>query len=270
MYEKIKAAADVLKEKFEKVDVVIVGGTGIDIKLEAEKTKELPYSDVPYMPLPSTKSHKGYFELFKKNDLNVVVAHGRFHYYERYTMQEVVFMVRALSVAGAKIVILTNAAGGLNPNFKKGDLMIVKDHINMMGANPLKGDNIDELGEKFPDMSKPYTVKHIEKFKEIALKKGIDLKEGVYVGVAGPSMETPAETRFFRMIGGDAIGMSTVPEIIALAHMNIDRVAISVITNVNKPDCMEKAPIDEVIKAASSASEKLSILINGFLEELCF
>lgn len=198
--------------------------------------------------------------------MNVVVACGRFHYYEEYSMEEVVFLARLLGVSKAKLVILTNAAGGLNPNFKKGDLILITDHINLMGVNPLKGRNIDELGEKFPDMSEAYSKRHRETMKRVALRLGIELKEGVYVGVSGPSMETPAETRFFRLIGGDAIGMSTVPEVIALNHMNVDRIAISIITNVNLPDCMEKAPIDEVISVASKASKELSRLINGFLE----
>ncbi|AEA34082.1 purine-nucleoside phosphorylase [Hippea maritima] len=267
MFRKIKNATDFIEKKLGKIDVAIITGTGIDIEIKGNKLKKLLYSEVPGMPIPSTKSHKGYFEFYKKGNLNVVVAFGRFHYYEKYSMQEVVFLPRVLGLAGAKLVILTNAAGGLNPLFKKGDLMVVKDHINLMGANPLKGDNIEELGEKFPDMSEPYTLKYAEKLKKTALSVGEQLREGIYVGVSGPSMETPAETRFFRLIGGDAIGMSTIPEVIALNHMGVDRMAVSVITNVNLPDCMEKAPIDEVISVAKSASKRLSKIINRFLEE---
>ncbi len=267
MFNKLKEAADFLIDRVGEIDVAIITGTGIDVKIKGELIGNASYSSIPNMPTPSTKSHKGYFSFLKKGNLKIAIAYGRFHYYEKYTMQEVVFLPRVLGLAGAKLVILTNAAGGLNPFFKKGDLMIVRDHINMMGANPLKGDNIDELGEKFPDMSEPYSKKYIDRIKRVALSLGIDLKEGVYVGVAGPSMETPAETRFFRLIGGDAIGMSTVPEVIALNHMGIKPVAISIITNVNRPDCMEPAPIDAVIEAASKASDKLSLILDKFLEE---
>ena len=267
MYNKLKGTAGFFKSKVGKIDIAIITGTGINVNVSGDRIFEINYSEVPNMPTPSTKSHKGYFSFLKKGNLKIAIAYGRFHYYEKYTMQEVVFLPRVLGLAGAKLVILTNAAGGLNPFFKKGDLMIVRDHINMMGANPLKGDNIDELGEKFPDMSEPYSKMYIDRIKRVALSLGIDLKEGVYVGVAGPSMETPAETRFFRLIGGDAIGMSTVPEVIALNHMGIKPVAISVITNVNRPDCMEPAPIDAVIEAASKASDKLSLILDKFLEE---
>jgi len=268
MYKVLREASHFIVNRFGKVDVAIITGTGIDISIDGENVGKLNYSDVPNMPLPSTKSHRGYFFCIRKDGLKIVLAYGRFHYYEKYTMQEVVFLPRVLALAGAKLFVLTNAAGGLNPMFKKGDLMVVKDHINMMGANPLKGDNIEELGEKFPDMSEPYNLAYIEKLKSSALEEGVELKEGVYVGVAGPSMETPAETRFYRLIGGDAIGMSTVPEVIALNHMGIKPVAVSVITNVNRPDCMEPAPIDSVIEAASRASGKLSRVLNRFLGEV--
>lgn len=267
MFGTIKSTSDFLVKRYGRVDVAIITGTGIDINISGEEKGKIGYSEVPNMPTPSTKSHRGFFKVIEKSNLNIVIACGRFHYYERYSMQEVVFLPRVLGLAGAKLVILTNAAGGLNPMFKKGDLMIVKDHINMMGANPLKGNNIDELGERFPDMSEPYSTHYIERIKEIALKQGVGLKEGVYIGVAGPSMETPAETRFFRFIGGDAIGMSTVPEVIALNHMGLKPVAISIITNVNRPECMEEVPIDKVIEVASAASGKLSKVLDEFLGE---
>jgi len=267
VFRAIKSASDFLVKRYGKIDVAIVTGTGIDISISGEEKEKIGYSEIPNMPTPSTKSHRGFFEVIEKNSLNIIIACGRFHYYERYSMQEVVFLPRVLGLAGAKLVILTNAAGGLNPMFKKGDLMIVRDHINMMGANPLKGNNIDELGERFPDMSEPYSRHYIERIKKVALEQGISLMEGVYIGVAGPSMETPAETRFFRLIGGDAIGMSTVPEVIALNHMGLKPVAISIITNVNKPECMEEVPIDKVIEVASAASVRLSKVLDRFLGE---
>lgn len=266
MFEILKKAANRFIDLSGRIDYAIITGTGIDINLKAKSIKKIKYGDIPNMPKPTTPSHKGYFEYTEINQKKVAVAHGRFHYYEQYSMEEVVFLARMLGLAGAKLVILTNAAGGLNINFNKGDLMCITDHINMMGTNPLKGRNIEELGEKFPDMSEPYSRKYISVLKETALKKGIDLKEGVYVGVSGPSMETPAETRFFRLIGGDAVGMSTVPEVIALNHMGVECLAVSIITNINRPDCMEKALLDDVIKTAKISSQKLSLLIGGFLE----
>ena len=266
MYEKLKLASKALKAAFGKIDYAIITGTGIDIDLT--ETSRLNYNDIPNMPKPTTPSHKGYFSHCRKKNKNIVVAHGRFHYYEEYSIEEVVFLPRILGLSGARFIILTNAAGGLNPDFNKGDLMVSKDHINMIGINPLKGKNINELGEKFPDMSEPYSKKHIKLLKETALNNRIELKEGVYIGVSGPSMETPAETRMFRMMGADAIGMSTVPEVIAIRHMNIPCMSISVITNVNKPDCMEKAPIESVIKTAEGASKKLTLLIDKFLEAI--
>ncbi len=265
-FEKLQRAKKCLTDKLGTIDYAIITGTGIDIKLNHKKEKTVSYEEIDYMPKPTTPSHKGFFESYTVGSKNVVIAFGRFHYYEEYSMEDVVFLARLLGMSESKLVILTNAAGGLNPNFKQGDLMTAIDHINMMGANPLKGKNIDELGEKFPDMSEPYSKKHIKILKSVAIQSKIELKEGVYIGVEGPSMETPAETRFFRMIGADAIGMSTVPEVIALNHMNIPCISISVISNVNRPDCMEKAPLESVIKTAQSSSGKLSLLINNFLE----
>ncbi len=268
MYGKLNKASDALKSVFGEIDYAIITGTGIEIEMDCEDRKILSYKDVPNMPKPTTPSHKGYFLNCKKKGKNIVVACGRFHYYEEYSLDEVVFLPRILGLSGAKLVILTNAAGGLNPHFKKGDLMVSKDHINMTGANPLRGKNIEELGEKFPDMSRPYDEKYIDMLKDTALRLGIELKEGVYVGVSGPSMETPAETRMFRLMGADAIGMSTVFEVIALRHMNVPCMSVSIITNINRPDCMEKAPLVSVIETAAKASKKLTILIDKFLEAL--
>ncbi len=266
MFLKLKQAKEVFLNLAGEIDYAIITGTGINIDINYDTKKRLEYAQIPNMPKPTTPSHKGFFEYIRMKSKKIVVANGRFHYYEDYSMYEVVFLARLLGMCGAKLVILTNAAGGLNPNFKKGDLMAANDHINMMGANPLKGKNIDELGEKFPDMSEPYNKKYMEKLKKTAVENKIELQEGVYIGVSGPSMETPAETRFFRMIGADAVGMSTVPEVIALRHMGIDCVSVSIITNLNKPDCMSKAPLDSVIKTAKNSSKKLSLLLNKFLE----
>lgn len=268
MLKRLKAAKDEINKKVKNIDIGIITGTGINININSKKIVTMRYSDIASMPVPTTKAHKGYFDFFDDSKKTVAIANGRFHYYEVYTMQEVVFLARLLGMLGAKLVILTNSAGGLNTSFKIGNLMLIRDHINMMGVNPLKGDNIDELGERFPDMSEAYSLKYNDILKKTALSSGIDLKEGVYIAVAGPSMETPAETKFLSLIGADAVGMSTVPEVIALNHMNVDCVGISVITNINKPDCMVKTPEYVVIEEAKRASNKLSLLIDKFLEKI--
>lgn len=268
MLEKLKIARDTINRKVKKIDIGIITGTGIKIDTTSKKVATVHYADIESMPAPTTSAHKGYFEFFNKNNKIVAIANGRFHYYEAYTIQDVVFLARLLGMLGAKLVILTNAAGGLNTSFKIGNLMLIRDHINMMCVNPLKGDNIDDLGDRFPDMSEAYSLKYNDILKEIALENGIGLREGVYVAVAGPSMETPAETRFFSLIGADAIGMSTVPEVIALNHMGVDCVGISIITNINRPDCMESAPERVVIEEAKKASDRLSLLIDKFLEKV--
>jgi len=268
MLKKLEIAKDAINKKVKKIDIGIITGTGIKIDINAKKVATMHYADIESMPVPTTNAHKGYFEFFNKNNKMVAIANGRLHYYEAYTIQEVVFLSRLLGMFGAKLMILTNAAGGLNTSFKIGDLMLIRDHINMMGVNPLKGDNIDELGERFPDMSEAYSLKYNGMLKKTALSNSIDLQEGVYISVAGPSMETPAETRFFSLIGADAIGMSTVPEVIALRHMGVDCVGISIITNINRPECMEKAPERVVIEEAKRASGKLSLLIDKFLEKV--
>ncbi len=264
--DKLNEAKEILSSRLGKSDYAIITGTGININLSQEPLDSLPYSEIPHMPQPTSPSHRGHFERFEVDGKNIIVANGRFHYYEGYSSEEVVFLARLLALGTPKLVILTNAAGGLNPLFNKGDLMVVRDHINLMGRNPLVGKNIDQLGERFPDMSKPYSETHIEQLKKVAAENGITLREGIYVSVLGPSLETPAETRFLRMIGSDAVGMSTVPEVIALNHASVPCIAISIITNMNRPDCMKKIPIEKVIETASASSKTLSLLLKKFLE----
>ncbi len=268
MFARLQRARDRLVELVGHLDYAVVTGTGIEIEINAQKLTSVRYDEIPGMPVATAPSHKGHFDSYNLSGSNLVVANGRFHYYEGYPASEVVFLVRLLALAGAKAIVLTNAAGGLNPLFKQGDLMVVRDHINMIPSNPLRGVNIDELGERFPDMSQPYAPDLIDRLKKAAMDESIELKEGVYVAIPGPSLETPAETRFLRMIGADAVGMSTVPEVIALNHMGVDCAAISVITNVNRPDCMAKTDVNEIIKQARAASKKLSAVLNRFFEGL--
>lgn len=251
-----------MDSKLGKSDVCIITGTGIKIDLDSfKKTNQFDYSEFN-LPKPTTASHKGYFEVFEGRNLRIIIANGRFHYYEGLSPKELRALPEVLCDTKPKLMIFTNSTGGLNPFFKKGDLMVIKDHINLTGTNPLLGINSDN---KFVDMVDAYNPFYIEKLKKSALKLSIDLKEGIYVGVSGPSLETPAETRFLRLIGADCVAMSLINETITARYFGISVLGISIITNVNKPDCMGKIPIEEVITQSTLASKKLSILLNDFL-----
>ncbi|MGC9256740.1 purine-nucleoside phosphorylase [Desulfurella sp.] len=251
-----------MESKLGKSDICIITGTGIKIDLKSfTKKKQINYSEFD-LPKPTTSSHKGYFEIFEGNNLRIIVANGRFHYYEDLSPSKLRALPEILCKTDPKLMILTNSTGGLDPFFKKGDLMVIRDHINLTNTNPLIGIDSDN---KFVDMVDAYSPYYIEKLKESALGLSIDLKEGVYVGVSGPSLETPAETRFLRLIGASCVAMSLINETIVSRFFGIDVLGVSIITNVNKPDCMGKIPIEEVINQANLASKKLSILLDDFL-----
>ncbi len=252
-----------MESKLGSSDICIITGTGIKIDLKSfTKKDQIEYSEFN-LPKPTTSSHRGYFEVFEDSrGLRVIVANGRFHYYEGLSPAQLRALPEILCKTNPKLMILTNSSGGLDPFFKKGDLMVIRDHINLTNTNPLIGIDSDK---KFVDMIDAYSFFYIEKLKESALKLSIDLKEGTYVGVSGPSLETPAETRFLRLIGARCVAMSLVNETIVARFFGIDVLGISIITNVNKPDCMGKIPIEEVIYQASLASKKLSVLLDDFL-----
>ncbi|WP_291493876.1 purine-nucleoside phosphorylase [Desulfurella sp.] len=251
-----------MESKLGKSDICIITGTGIKFDLKSfTKKKQIDYSEFD-LPKPTTSSHKGYFEIFEGNNLRIIVANGRFHYYEGLSPSKLRALPEILCKTDPKLMILTNSTGGLDPFFKKGDLMVIRDHINLTNTNPLIGIDSDN---KFVDMVDAYSPYYIEKLKESALRLSIDLKEGVYVGVSGPSLETPAETRFLRLIGASCVAMSLINETIVSRFFGIDVLGISIITNVNKPDCMGKIPIEEVINQANLASKKLSVLLDDFL-----
>lgn len=251
-----------MKNSLGKADVCIITGTGIKIDLVSfKKTERIDYSAFD-LPKPTTSSHKGYFEIFEGHNLRIIVAMGRFHHYEGLNPTQLRALPQLLCDANPKLLIVTNSTGGLNPFFKTGDLMVIKDHINLTNTNPLIGIDSDK---KFVDMVDAYSPIYIEKLRKSTLRLSIDLKEGVYVGVGGPSLETPAETRFLRHIGADCVAMSLINETITARFFGIDVLGISIITNVNKPDCMGKIPIEEVIAQANIASKKLSKLLDDFL-----
>jgi purine-nucleoside phosphorylase len=246
----------------------IVLGTGLGkLVYEMEIIKSIDYSDIPHFPLSSVESHSGKLVYGLLKNRYVLAMQGRFHYYEGYDLQTVTFPVRVMKQLGAKFLLLSNAAGAMNLAFKKASLMLITDHINLIGNNPLIGQNNDELGPRFPDMSQAYSKRMNQKFRELAQRLNIQLNEGVYVAVSGPCLETPAEYRFLKIIGADVVGMSTVPEVIVANHMGLPCAAISVLTDECDPDNLQSVELVEIIRVAGMAEEKLTKLFMAFVEE---
>ncbi len=247
--------------------IVLILGTGLSGAAERiSKLTEIPYQNIPHFPVSTVESHRGRLVAGYFGEKYVVAFQGRFHYYEGYSLREVTFPLRVMGLLGAKILIVSNAAGGLNLSFTAGDIMLIKDHINLIPDNPLRGPNIDEWGPRFPDLSEAYSLRLRKLLKEVAVD--LDLKEGVYVAVPGPSLETPAETRFLRLIGADAVGMSTVPEVIVAKHAGMEVLGLSVIANVNDPDNFKPILLEEIIASAQAAEKKLVSLVERFLKAL--
>lgn len=270
MQKQIAEAADYLFSRLDgKPQVGLITGTGLGSLTErlAEKTR-LSYGEIPHFPRSTAHGHKGMLVFGRLQETPVVAMEGRFHLYEGYTAHEVSLPVRVMARLGVKYLLISSAAGGLNPSFQRGDLMLVTDHINLSGANPLVGANLDDFGPRFPDMAQAYDRRIMETARRSAKDAGIRLREGVYVGVMGPSLETPAETRFLRMIGADAVGMSTVGEAIVGVHCGLRVGAVVVITNVNLPERMERISIEEVIAAAREAGPVLGELWERIIPSL--
>ena len=245
----------------------IILGTGqTRLNEYLEGGESLGYEDLPRFPRATSPSHQGRLSWGRLSGRNTLVFHGRFHFYEGYSLRQVTLPIRVMAGLGVKGVILTNAAGGLNPEFKAGDLMLITDHLNLMGDNPLVGENVDAWGLRFPDMSRVYDGALRRQTKEVAAQEGLALRQGVYAGIKGPSLETPAETRFLRLIGADAVGMSTVPEAICAVHAGLKILGLSVISNLNLPDTMAPISIEEVIAQVAAAEENLVRLVLGVLK----
>lgn len=267
MLERILRIADHLKEATEGFtpETGIILGTGLSgLGREIEVEHTIPYSAIPEFPVSTVQGHPGRLLFGKLAGKPVVAMQGRFHYYEGRTMAEVVLPVRVFRHLGIKRLFVSNACGGVNPAFETGDLMVLNDHINLF-PNPLIGRNIDELGPRFPDMSEPYDRSLIAKAKDIAQGNGIKLQEGCYVGLTGPTLETPAEYRYVRNIGGDAVGMSTVPEVIAARHMGIPCFAMSVITDMGVEGRIEKTTHEMVQRVAEKAEPKLTLIMKELI-----
>lgn len=268
--EKIKEAVKYIQEMYaEKPTVGIVLGSGLgSFTKEINIEKEIPYGDIPNFPVSTVKGHSGKLIFGELGGKKVVAMAGRFHYYEGYKTEEIILPIRVFKFLGIETLLLSNAAGGVNKNFKVGDLMIIKDHISQFVPNPLIGKNNDELGPRFPDMSEPYKKYLTNKAKQIAEKKNIDVKEGVYIAVTGPTFETRAEYNMIHVLGGDAVGMSTVQEVIIAAHMGLPVFAVSVITDIGIREEENKITHEEVLMAAKEAEPKLAYIFKELVAQL--
>lgn len=260
MLAKIKEAHSYLLERTKiKPEIGIVLGTGLGgLVKEIKIIDEVEYKDIPHFPLSTVQSHSGKLIFGELGGKLVVAMQGRFHFYEGYSMQEVTFPIRVMKYLGINRLFLSNASGGVNPAFEVGEIMIISDHINLFPAHPLIGKNLDDLGPRFPDMSEPYDRKMISLAHEVAKENQIRVAEGVYAGLTGPTLETPAEYHYVRVIGADAVGMSTVPEVIVARHMNIPCFAISIITDLGVAGKIKEVSVEDVIEVANRQEPKMT------------
>ncbi|MFN3800671.1 purine-nucleoside phosphorylase [Belliella pelovolcani] len=265
--EKAKAAAAYIQSQIsQQADTLVILGSGLGGFVEVlEEAVSIPYGQIPYFPVSTVSGHSGELMLGKVGEHWVWVMNGRFHYYEGYELGETVFPLRVLSLLRVKNLIVSNAAGGLSPDFKVGDLMLITDHIDKFPSNSLRGKDATDFGVRFPDMSEPYDFGWRNLAKEKAKSLQINLREGTYTGVTGPSLETKAEIRYYRTLGGDAVGMSTVPEVIAANQMGMKVLGISVITNECNPTDNKLFAHDDVVEVATAAGEKLQGLVREVL-----
>jgi purine-nucleoside phosphorylase len=268
LYDRVQAAAGVVRGQSALVpEIGIILGTGLGgLAREIAVEAEVPYAEIPGFPLSTVETHAGRLLLGRLGGRPVVAMQGRFHRYEGYDLQQVTFPVRVLYALGARTLIVSNACGGMNPLWSPGDLVLLSDHINLLGDNPLVGPNDERLGPRFPDMSAPYDLELRTLARKTALELGIMLREGVYVAVAGPNLETRAEYRMLRAMGADVVGMSTVPEVIVAGHQGMRTIGISIITDQCLPDALEPAEIGRIIATAGRAEPHLTRLIAALVE----
>lgn len=271
-FEKVEESLNFLKQKTSfSPEIILTLGTGLsEIAKEVKCYHRFLYKEIPHFPVSTVETHAGELIFGELEGKKIAIFRGRVHFYEGYSAKEVAFPLRVLTLFSPKpkIYIVSNSAGGLNLDFKIGDLMLIKDHINLIPDNPLRGENKEEWGPRFPDMSCVYSKRLIELMKKVANELKETVREGVYVAVPGPSLETPAETRFLRLIGADAVGMSTVPEVIVAHHAGLEILGISVISNVNDPDNFKPILFSEVVKQTKKAEKKLFKLLKAFLKAL--
>jgi purine-nucleoside phosphorylase len=270
LYDQIQEAAAAVRGRWaKKPRVGIILGTGLgalaqDIATDAS----IPYEEIPNFPRSTVESHAGRLVCGTLGGKAVVAMEGRFHAYEGYTLQQVTFPVRVMKALGCDTLIVSNACGGMNPQYAKGDIMIIEDHINLLGDNPLIGPNDDRLGDRFPDMSFPYDRDLLKLAKTIAMEEHIRVQQGVYVAVTGPNLESRAEYRFLRTIGADVVGMSTVPEVIVAVHSKMRSLGFSAVTDMCLPDALEPVSLPEILKVAAEAEKKLRVLVRKVVERM--
>jgi len=270
MREKIDQAYAFIRTRTASTPTIgIILGTGLGgLVNEIAIDTVIDYADIPNFPVSTVESHKGKLIFGTLGGKKVVAMQGRFHYYEGYSMQQVSFPVRVMKVLGVDTLLISNAAGGMNPSFKKGDIMVITDHINLLGDNPLIGPNDDRLGPRFPDMSEPYTRSLIALAENIAADRGMTLHKGVFTALTGPTLETRAEYRFLRMIGADVVGMSTVPEVIVAVHQSMRVLGFSIITDECFPDTLQPVSVQEVIAVANAAEPKLTAMMKDVVQRI--
>ena len=266
-YDQIQESAAFLRSKWNKTaHAGLVLGTGLgNLATRIKEDAVIPYNEIPHFAVSTAPTHQGHLILGTLEGLPIIAMQGRLHAYEGYDCRQITFPVRVMKAMGAGLLIVSNACGGMNPNYKQGDLMLIEDHINLMGVNPLVGVNDDRLGPQFPDMCEPYDLKLIDKALEIARLGNFVAHKGVYVGVLGPNLETRAEYRFLRRIGADVVGMSTVPEVLVAAHAGMRVLGISIVTDLCFPDCLKPANIEEIIRTANEAEPNLTKIVCGVL-----
>ena len=269
MIQRVAEAAEFLTSKgFSGARFAVVLGTGLGSLVNKITVVEtVPYHEIPHFVTSTVEFHKGQLILGTIGNSKVIIMQGRFHYYEGYSMQQITFPVRVMKALGIENLLLSNAAGGMNPKFKKGDLVLIEDHINLQPENPLRGLNDAAYGNRFVDMCCPYDKKLSKKLKQSARSLKIKLKNGIYVAVTGPNLETRAEYRFLRAAGADMVGMSTVPEVIVANHIGLPCAAVSIITDECDPDKLQPVNITEIIEAAGKADKKLSMLFDFLIRE---
>jgi len=269
LYDQIQQAVQAVRARWSgRPRVGVILGTGLGgLVGEIEAEVSLDYADVPHFPVPTVASHAGRLVCGLLAGRPVVAMEGRFHFYEGYSLRQITLPVRVMKALGCEALIVSNACGGMNPQFAKGDLMVIEDHINLMGDNPLIGKNDDRLGVRFPDMCYPYDRELIARARRIALEEQIVCHQGVFVAVPGPNLETRAEYRFLRGIGADAVGMSTVPEVIVGVHAGLRNLGLSVVTDLCLPDALEPVKLEDVIAVANAAEKKLRVLVRRVVQE---
>jgi len=267
MLQKFNESCDYIKTRTNiEPSIGIILGTGLGgLVNEINIVDEIAYGDIPNFPVSTVQSHSGKLIFGELGGKNVIAMQGRFHFYEGYTLQECTFPVRVMKLLGIEKLFVSNASGGVNPDFEVGDLMIQDDHIDLFPSHPLIGKNIDELGPRFPDMSEPYDKKMIALAQEVAAQNNIPVVTGTYAGLTGPTLETPAEYGYVRAIGADAVGMSTVPEVIVARHMSIPCFAISIITDLGVPGKIQEVSVEDVIAVAGKAEPKMTLIMKELI-----